>query len=697
MFKVNDDLSIYVTRGDIVFFSVAAEENGGKYTFHAGDLVRLKVFAKKDCENVVLQKDFPVTEDTELVDIFLEEEDTKIGDVISKPTDYWYEVELNPFDNPQTIVGYDDDGAKVFKLFPEGDDLEEFEVTEEDIPVVDDALDMTSTRPVQNQAIASAVVTLNAAANANKKRNDILSGEIIVERARITNLASLKDGSTTGDAELMDGRVDSKGLIWSSIGNNIRASESMVDMLAETVGFVTEKITSPTIGGWVDDTGMYQPNAQTGDSNKCVQINVMPGERYLIYSEYGYRMPDAVAQKADGGMVKIFNTSPNAMAVNNFDKVITIPDGAAKLTVNYWHENGEPNAKPLTVAKVVGIREKVSEEYLANVLRPIRGGSGLTGENLIKSVKTAYGLKFGEEFAVESGDTQFSVGECEVEQGKTYVIKAGASFMSNPYLFYDKSGLLVGDLLVAPENGYKLYDLEVTAPSGATLLKVGNYGGKQPEVYEVVGYGQRKWAGLKWVCVGDSLTEVNSHTTKHYFDYITETTGISVVNMGVGGTGYKRGEENSIAFYQRIDDVPADADVVTIFGSGNDVSILSQLGRITDSGTDTICGCVNTTINKLYSINPAMQIGIISPTPWVNHQPSNNSGMGVYSTALKDICAMHGIPFLDLYRCSGFRPNDKAYRDLVFSKDSGNGVHPNELGHKIIASRIKAFLDSLIV
>ena len=126
MFKVNaDDLSIYATRGDIVFFSVTAEENGEKHTFQAGDVVRFKVFAKKDCENVVLQKDFPVTEATDMVDIFLTEEDTKIGEVISKPVDYWYEVELNPFDNPQTIVGYDDDGAKIFKLFPEGRDLDE--------------------------------------------------------------------------------------------------------------------------------------------------------------------------------------------------------------------------------------------------------------------------------------------------------------------------------------------------------------------------------------------------------------------------------------------------------------------------------------------------------------------------------------------------------------------------------------------
>ena len=164
MFIVNDDNSIYVTRGDIVFFSVTAEDGGKPYKFQAGDVVRIKVYGKKDAESVVLQKDFPVTKITESVEIFLSEQDTKFGDVISKPTDYWYEVELNPYDNPQTIIGYDEDGAKVFKLFPEGDDVEAVEpdITPEDIPVVDEELDMASSRPVQNQAIARELANLKA-------------------------------------------------------------------------------------------------------------------------------------------------------------------------------------------------------------------------------------------------------------------------------------------------------------------------------------------------------------------------------------------------------------------------------------------------------------------------------------------------------------------------------------------------------
>lgn len=120
----NEDQSIYCTRGDCCEFPV-------KHQFKQGDVVRFKVFRKKDCETVVLQRDFTVEADTDEITISLTGDDTKIGEVISKPTDYWYEVELNPDTHPQTIIGYDEDGAKVFKLFPEGKDVDA-----EDIEVV---------------------------------------------------------------------------------------------------------------------------------------------------------------------------------------------------------------------------------------------------------------------------------------------------------------------------------------------------------------------------------------------------------------------------------------------------------------------------------------------------------------------------------------------------------------------------------
>ena len=125
MFKINEDMSIYVTRGDIALIDFCVTDKDGKaYTFKNGDVLRFKVFEKKGCDCVVLQKDFPVAESAESVELLLSGEDTKIGELIHKPKDYWYEVELNPTTMPQTLVGYDEDGAKVLRLFPEGKDVE---------------------------------------------------------------------------------------------------------------------------------------------------------------------------------------------------------------------------------------------------------------------------------------------------------------------------------------------------------------------------------------------------------------------------------------------------------------------------------------------------------------------------------------------------------------------------------------------
>ena len=128
MFTVGTDKSISVTRGDSCSFVAPID-----YALKNGDVLRLKVFRKKACEDVVLQKDFAITESTNTVTLELTEKDTRIGEVISKPVDYWYEIELNPDNNPITLLGYDEDGAKVFRLYPEGRDLEDDELTKEEV------------------------------------------------------------------------------------------------------------------------------------------------------------------------------------------------------------------------------------------------------------------------------------------------------------------------------------------------------------------------------------------------------------------------------------------------------------------------------------------------------------------------------------------------------------------------------------
>lgn len=213
-----------------------------------------------------------------------------------------------------------------------------------------------------------------------------------------------------------------------------------------------------------------------------------------------------------------------------------------------------------------------------------------------------------------------------------------------------------------------------------------------------------KWFGKKWTCMGDSLTEHNIRTTLNYHDYIAEATGITVVNMGYSGTGYKRGYDNGNAFYQRIANVPLDSDVVTIFGSGNDLRFITNLGNPDDvfdpdhPADNSLCACINKTIDVLIGLIPTVQLGIVSPTPWIDNKPTldDSNSMGRYSKALKEICYIRSIPFLDLYHESNLRPWTEEGRAACYTKDEGNGVHPDETGHALIAPRFLTFLESLI-
>lgn len=229
MYKINEDLSIYVTRGDIVLFDVAAEFDGKPYTFMPGDLIRIKVFKKKNCAEVALEKDFPVTAATQKVQVYLSEEDTKIGKVISKPVDYWYEVELNPLSEPQTIIGYDEDGAKIFKLFPEGADkeVEEYEPGEEELLArfMDDELDLTSKHPVENQVVARALLNIENICN---KTNEAVSKFYVTPEM----FGAIGDGVSDDTEAFQKTFAESKNIV---IKNGAYLISDTIDIESDTV------------------------------------------------------------------------------------------------------------------------------------------------------------------------------------------------------------------------------------------------------------------------------------------------------------------------------------------------------------------------------------------------------------------------------------------------------------------------------
>ena len=121
--------NIEVTRGNYMAITVTTQNaDGSDYIFQPEDVLRFKVFERKNVDNVFLEKDFKVSEPSKEITIELTSNEMKLGELIDKQKNYWYEIELNP-DTPktQTIVGYEltEDGEPnpaILTLLPEGGD-----------------------------------------------------------------------------------------------------------------------------------------------------------------------------------------------------------------------------------------------------------------------------------------------------------------------------------------------------------------------------------------------------------------------------------------------------------------------------------------------------------------------------------------------------------------------------------------------
>lgn len=86
------------------------------YQFQIGDKITFNIYEKNGYnKDPLLKKEINVTSMGSSIDIPLLEKDTTFTNSINKETIFWYDITLN---NNQTIVCYNEDGAKEFILYP---------------------------------------------------------------------------------------------------------------------------------------------------------------------------------------------------------------------------------------------------------------------------------------------------------------------------------------------------------------------------------------------------------------------------------------------------------------------------------------------------------------------------------------------------------------------------------------------------
>lgn len=199
--------------------------------------------------------------------------------------------------------------------------------------------------------------------------------------------------------------------------------------------------------------------------------------------------------------------------------------------------------------------------------------------------------------------------------------------------------------------------------------------------------------------VGDSITN-GFNTTKSYIDYLDEEIGFSQVNRyGVNGSTIANWEN---PMYSRVLNI-ANADTIVVFGGTNDFAIRSRVigdlytldgngVMIPNLDPQTFYGGVNQMIENLLNTFPNSRIVLCTPihrehyeSQPTDREPSSPNGTYLYQyvEAMKNSCEFYGVQCVDLYNLFGKNPNFSTIKTTYFHSD--DGLHPNALGHKIIA------------
>lgn len=183
--------------------------------------------------------------------------------------------------------------------------------------------------------------------------------------------------------------------------------------------------------------------------------------------------------------------------------------------------------------------------------------------------------------------------------------------------------------------------------------------------------------------------------------WLERWTGCIIQNLGVGGTGFARNASTSTNYKNRINSIDANADIIGVAASFNDMTY--TLGTPSDTASDnTICGYANEFFDTLLELHPTKRIVCYSEGPWYNYHPGVTASDN-YMAAMKTICENKGIVWDDSLYCGcALRPWIQANCEIYYKGESGSyadvvdNIHPNSAGQQVIARWLERLFEKVV-
>lgn len=178
-------------------------------------------------------------------------------------------------------------------------------------------------------------------------------------------------------------------------------------------------------------------------------------------------------------------------------------------------------------------------------------------------------------------------------------------------------------------------------------------------------------------------------------DMWKERLGMTITNYGVPGAGFSSLQGKSLQ--QQVDEAGV-FDIYILWASTNDFFNDRENGSYTDytefdrydpEKLKTQAGGINYCIKKIYELNPNATIYFFTSSKAFHkrggYDPFDPTGMARYVDIQKQICELHGIPYLDQFTLGGYN----TYNQGLYYRDP---IHMNEAGYKKLGVLQVAFL-----
>ncbi len=221
-----------------------------------------------------------------------------------------------------------------------------------------------------------------------------------------------------------------------------------------------------------------------------------------------------------------------------------------------------------------------------------------------------------------------------------------------------------------------------------------------------------KLEGLKINFLGDSITQgvgASSPDTVYHAVLKKEANLAEARNYGISGTRYalqkgteERPKDDYVdvnSFSERFSQMDDDADVVVVFGGTNDYGHGdAPLGGFSDRTPDTFYGACHYLFSGLIKKYLGKTIVIMTPLhrtgEFKNTGSQKTYGVGTlreYVNIMREVAEYYSLPVLDLYASSGLQPEVDEIKENFIP----DGLHPNDNGNRVIAQKLKSFLETL--